>query len=83
VLLLVAQEMLRRPASRLGRARDRVVGLVPNHWVILRSPIGTDDEGRMTFQFWSWGAEYLATLTPAGFARGYHGFLDAVARPVP
>jgi hypothetical protein len=77
ILLLVAQEMLRRPATRLGRARDRVVGLVPNHWVVLRSPIGTDEDGRVTFRFWSWGAEYLATLSPAGFRRGYHGCLDA------
>jgi hypothetical protein len=81
VLLLVAQEMLRTPASRWGRARDRVVGLVPNHWVILRSPIRTDDEGRVTFRFWSWGAEYVATLSPSGFARGYHGCLQSWARP--
>ena len=80
VLLLVAQEMLRRPASRLGRARDRVVGLIPNHWALLRSPIGSDGEGRVTFRFWSWGAEYIATLSPTGFARGYHGCLDAPVR---
>jgi hypothetical protein len=77
VLLLVAQEMLRTPTSRWGRARDRVVGLVPNHWVVLRSPIGTNDEGQVTFRFWSWGSEYIATLSPAGFARGYHGCLAA------
>jgi hypothetical protein len=82
VLLLVAQEMLRRPASRLGRVRDRVVGLVPNHWIVLRSPIGTDG-GRVTFRFWSWGAEYAAALSPAGFARGYHGCLDAPVRRDP
>jgi hypothetical protein len=81
ILLLVAQEMLRTPGTRWGRTRDRVVGLVPNHWVILRSPIRTDDEGRVTFRFWSWGAEYLAMLSPAGFARGYHGCLDAPAAP--
>jgi hypothetical protein len=83
VLLLVAQEMLRSPVSRLGRARDRVVGLVPNHWVILRSPVDTDDAGSVTFRFWSWGAQYQATLSPAGFARGYHGCLDASVRPGP
>jgi hypothetical protein len=77
ILLLVAQEMLRTPGSRWGRARDRLVGLFPNHWVILRSPIGFDDAGQVTFRFWSWGAEYIATLSPAGFARGYHGCLDA------
>ena len=83
VLLLVAQEMLRSPSTRWGRARDRVVGLVPNHWVVLRSPIRTDDEGRVTFRFWSWGAEFLATLSPAGFARGYHGCLDCRVAPDP
>jgi hypothetical protein len=79
VLLLVAQEMLRSPASRLARARDRVVGLFPNHWVVLRSPIGTDD-GQVTFRFWSWGAEYIATLSSGGFRRGYHGCLNAQVR---
>jgi len=51
VLLLVAQEMFRRPATRLSRARDRVVSLVPNHWMILRSPITRVGPDRVEFRF--------------------------------
>jgi hypothetical protein len=76
--LLVAQEMFARPQSVLGRARDRVVGRLPNHWLLLRSPVSPVGTDRVTFRYWSWGAEQMAVLSRATFARSYHGCLDAV-----
>jgi hypothetical protein len=71
---LVAQEMFRRPAARAHRARDRVVSLVPNHWVLLRSPVRRTGAA-VSFRFWSWGAEHTATIDEAVFARCYYGAL--------
>ena len=75
---LVAQEMFRRPAAAWRRARDRVVSLVPNHWVVLRSPVRlVADEVR--FGFWSWGARAPGHARPAVFDRCYYG-ARAIAR---
>ena len=75
VFVLLAQEMLRTPARWIGRARDHVVGLVPNHWILLRSPVELTEKGEATFRFWSWGGLYAATVPRHRFVRGYHGCL--------
>ncbi len=75
--LLLALEMFRHPPTLVGRARDRIVSLVPNHWVLLRSPIVPAGPGLVTFRFWSWGAEHSVVMARATFTRGYHGCLDA------
>jgi hypothetical protein len=75
VLALIAMEMLRRPASRLRRARDLVVALVPNHWVVLRSPVVRTAEGRVRVQLWTWGEEYSVELPESRFRRCYFGAL--------
>jgi hypothetical protein len=82
VALLVAQEMFRQPATAAERGRDRVVGLLPNHWVLLRSAV-TVDGPRVSFQFWSWGAQHTALLDRVRFARGYHGCVMANGRLAP
>ena len=69
LLLLVAQEMFRRPAGWHRRARDRVVSLVPNHWVVLRSPVQVDSDA-VRFAFWSWGAVREAVLAAAACSTG-------------
>ena len=80
LLLLVAQEMFRRPAARHRRAWDRVVSQLPNHWVVLRSPIRVVSDG-VRFAFWSWGAVWEAVLPPEVFDRCYYGCLRAIAVP--
>jgi len=75
--LLVALEMFRNPPTFVGRAHDRIVSLVPNHWVLLRSPIVPAGPGQVTFRFWSWGAEHSVVMDRTTFTRGYHGCLDA------
>ncbi len=77
VFLLVAQEMFHARASLASRTRDRVVGLIPNHWVLLRSSITPVDRDRVAFRFWSWGAEHEVAMDRATFRRGYHGCLQA------
>jgi hypothetical protein len=77
VFLLVAMEMFRAPPSRLRRALDRMASLMPNHWVIGREPVRTDDVGDLVVRFWSWGAEYRAVLARPAFARCYYGALVA------
>ena len=75
----MAQEMFRRPVAWSGRARDRVVSLVPNHWILLRSPVRVvGDEVR--FGFWSWGAVQAAAIDRARFDRCYYGALTAMVR---
>jgi hypothetical protein len=69
---LVAQEMFRRPDRRWRRARDRAVSLVPNHWIILRSPVEVTG-ATVRFRFWSWGAEHVATIERSTFTRCYFG----------
>jgi hypothetical protein len=76
LLLLVAQEMFGRPPSWHRRIRDRVVSLVPNHWVVLRSPVEAVEES-VRFTFWSWGALRQATLPRVLFDRCYYGCLAA------
>jgi hypothetical protein len=66
---LVAQEMF-----RAATWRNRVVSLVPNHWIVLRSPVEAT-ESAVRFRFWSWGAEHVATIERAVFARCYYGCL--------
>jgi hypothetical protein len=62
------------PTAWRRRVRNRVVGLVPNHWVLLRSPVTVvGDEVR--FAFWSWGGVHMAGLPRSTFERGYHGAL--------
>jgi hypothetical protein len=77
LFLLVALEMFRRPPSVLRRARDRVVSLVPNHWVLLTGPV-TAVDGQVALRFWSWGAEHAAVLPEGQFRRCYHGCVAAV-----
>jgi hypothetical protein len=74
VLLLVAQEMFRRPSSLGGRVRDRLVSLVPNHWLVLVSPVRLEC-GEVRFAFWSWGAFHTAGVDRSTFARCYYGAL--------
>ena len=76
LFLLVASEMFRRPVSAVGRARDVVVSLVPNHWVILTSPMRVDPH-RVEFRFWSWGTENAVVMRPSTFDRCYYGCLIA------
>jgi hypothetical protein len=76
VFALVALEMFRRPAAAWRRARDRVVSLVPNHWVVLRSPVRLV-ANEVRFDFWSWGALHQATLERSAFERCYYGALRA------
>jgi hypothetical protein len=76
VFLLVALEMFRRPAAAWRRARDRVVSLVPNHWVLLRSPVRLV-ANEVHFAFWSWAALHEATLERSAFERCYYGALRA------
>jgi hypothetical protein len=67
------------PTARWRRVRNRVVSLVPNHWVLLRSPVTlVGDEVR--FAFWSWGRVQVAGLSRAEFERCYHGALRAVGK---
>jgi hypothetical protein len=77
VVALVAQEMLGRPASRLRRARDAVVGLVPNHWIVVREPLANLGSGRIGLRFWSWGEEHGVSMPAARLRRGYFGALVA------
>jgi hypothetical protein len=77
ILLLVAQEMFRRRSTARGRARDRVVGLIPNHWVVLVEPVRPEPADLVRLRFWTWGSRYEATLDRNVFARGYHGCLVA------
>ena len=81
VLLLVAQEMFGRPETRWRRARDRVRSVLPNHWVILRTPVRPHGEDRVDFRFWSWGGEHRALIERSRFERCYHGSVTAVAEP--
>jgi hypothetical protein len=81
LLLLVAQEMFRRPAAWHRRARDRVISLVPNHWLVLRSPIETAANDAVRFVFWSWGGVHEVVLPRPVFDRCYYGCLRAL--PVP
>ncbi len=78
LLLLVAQEMFRRPPAWHHRVRDRVVSLVPNHWVVLRTPVEVGEE-RVRFTFWSWGTVRQAELPRVLFDRCYYGCLAAHA----
>jgi hypothetical protein len=79
VFLLIAQEMFFAPRARWRRARNRVVSLVPNHWVLLRSPVTlVGDEVR--FAFWSWGRVQVAGPSRVEFERCYHGALRAVGK---
>lgn len=82
VVVLVALEMLRQPASRLRRARDAIVGLVPNHWIVLREPVADLDGGRVGLRFWSWGEEHGVSMPAARLARGYFGALVAQGHTV-
>jgi hypothetical protein len=75
VFALIAMEMLRRPASRLRRTRDLAVSLVPNHWVVLRSPVVRTAEDRVRVQLWTWGEEYVVELPESRFRRCYFGAL--------
>jgi len=76
VFLLVASEMFRRPASVLARTRDFVVGQIPNHWVILTSPVEVGPRG-IRFQFWSWGSHHAVVVARSAFSRCYYGSLSA------
>jgi hypothetical protein len=76
VFLLLASEMFRRPQKILRRVRDFVVSQVPNHWVILTTPVVAGPRG-VAFQFWSWGRDNAALLDPAVFDRCYYGALVA------
>jgi hypothetical protein len=80
LLLLVAQEMFRRPAAWRRRAWDRLVSLVPNHWVVLRSPVQVSSDA-VRFAFWSWGGLREAVLPRQAFDRCYYGCLRASAAP--
>ncbi len=80
--MLVAQEMFRQPAAWRRRARDRVVSLVPNHWVVLRSPVQVESEA-VRFAFWSWGGVREAILPRELFDRCYYGCLHALATAPP
>jgi hypothetical protein len=79
VFLLVAQEMFRRPSSLGGRVRDRVVSLVPNHWLVLLKPVRLEG-GEVRFTFWSWGTFQAAAVEPSTFARCYYGALRAYGK---
>jgi len=81
VLLLIAQEMFGRPETRWRRARDRVRSLVPNHWVILRTPVQPEGADRVGFRFWSWGGEHRALIERDRFARCYYGSVTAMFGP--
>jgi hypothetical protein len=74
---LVAQEMF-----RAATWRHRVVSLVPNHWIILRSPVEATPDG-VRFRFWSWGADHVATIERAIFTRCYYGCLIIDKTPLP
>jgi hypothetical protein len=78
LLLLVAQEMFHRPAAWHRRTWDRVVSQLPNHWVVLRSPIRLDSD-EVRFAFWSWGVVREAELPRDVFDRCYYGCLRAIA----
>jgi len=75
-LALVAQEMFRATTWR-----NRVVSLVPNHWIILRSPVEITGDA-VRFRFWSWGAEHVATIERADFTRCYYGCLIVDKTPL-
>jgi len=79
VILLVAQEMFHEPASVLRKVRDAIVGTVPNHWLVLRSPVIAGGDGRVGLRFWSWGGEHTAVLDARAFHRCYHGSLTCTA----
>jgi hypothetical protein len=76
ILLLVASEMFRRPEKIIARLRDFVVSQIPNHWVILTSPVVAGPRG-VSFRFWSWGHDNVALLDPYVFDRCYYGALVA------
>jgi hypothetical protein len=80
VFLLVAQEMFRQPTSRVRRVHDRVVSLVPNHWVVLRSPVRVEDDV-VRLSFWTWGATYAGAIERRVFNRCYFGAIKALAAP--
>jgi hypothetical protein len=77
LFLLVALEMFRRPISRASRARDFVVSHLPNHWVVLRTPVTPAGRSHVAFEFWSWGAEHSVMLERSVFSRCYYGCLVA------
>ena len=74
--LLVASEMFRRPPTRLARLGDYVVSQIPNHWVILTSPVAVGARG-VSLRFWSWGRDNAVLVNPAVFDRCYYGALVA------
>jgi hypothetical protein len=76
LFLLVALEMFRRAHSVLGKVRDLVVGQIPNHWVILGSPVEAGLRS-VRFRFWSWGADHTVVLDRSTFDRYYYGCLVA------
>jgi hypothetical protein len=82
VFLLVAQEMFFRPVTWPRRARARVVGLLPNHWVLLRSAVRVDG-AVVRFDFWSWGTVQAAAVDRSAFDRCYFGALVARSQPGP
>ena len=77
VVALVALEMFRCPRSRWRRARDLVMALVPNHWVVLRSPVTIVAPGRVGMRLWSWGSEYAVEMDASRLRRCYFGALVA------
>lgn len=77
VVALIAMELLRRPTSRLRRTRDLVVALVPNHWVVLRSPVVRTGPQRVGMRVWTWGEEYHVEVPVARLRRCYFGAVVA------
>jgi hypothetical protein len=78
VFVLLAQEMFFPQVAWRRRARNRVVSLVPNHWVLLRSPV-TVEADEVRFAFWSWGAVQRTTVDRREFQRCYRGALKTLA----
>jgi hypothetical protein len=78
LFVLLAQEMFFPQLAWRRRARNRVVSLVPNHWVLLRSPV-TVEADEVRFAFWSWGTVQRATVDRREFRRCYRGALKTLA----
>ena len=80
LFLLLAQEMFFPQLAWPRRVRNRVISLVPNHWVLLRSPV-TVEADEVQFAFWSWGTVQRATVDRREFRRCYRGALKTLAAP--
>jgi hypothetical protein len=79
VVLLINTHVLKEMNVSTGQKKsdEFFLSAFPNHYVVLSSEIKETADGKVQFDYWSWGQQYSGAVQKATFEANYYGAVIA------